>query len=124
MFRECRLICAQQDYQQLQDNSVLKFTDLLSSTNIRRPHSTNQKVVQGKCPLHFVEFNGVVSSNTLFSNTSVLTNSLLSRANSTCKGSRDTSFGRTLLRSSGGVQVRFRVRFQAVKVPSWGKIPS
>ena len=43
-----------------------------------------QKVVQGKCPLHF-HSNGVVCSNTLFSNASALTNSLLSRANSTCK---------------------------------------
>ena len=57
-------------------------------TLLRRPHSTNQKVVQGKCPLHFVHFNGVVCPNTLFSNTFVLTNSLLFRANSTCKGSR------------------------------------
>ena len=51
----------------------------------RRPHSTYQKVVQGKCPLHFLHFNGVVCSNTLFSNTSALTNSLLFRANSTRK---------------------------------------
>ena len=55
---------------------------------VRRPHSTNQKVVQGKCPLHVVLFNGAVCSNTLFSNTSVLTNSLSFRANSACKGSR------------------------------------
>ena len=53
------------------------------SPEIRRPHSTYQKVVQGKCPLHFHHFNGVVCSNTLFSNTSALTNSLLFRANST-----------------------------------------
>ena len=55
---------------------------------MRRPHSTYQKVVQGKCPLHVLDFNGVVCSNTLFSNTSALTNSLLFRANSTRKGSR------------------------------------
>ena len=54
----------------------------------RRPHSTYKKVVQGKCPLHFLHFNGVVCSKTLFSNTSALTNSLLFRVNSTCKGSR------------------------------------
>ena len=53
--------------------------------NFGRPHSTYQKVVQGKCPLHFLHFNGVVCSNTLFSNTSALTNSLLFMANSTCK---------------------------------------
>ena len=52
-----------------------------------RPRSTYQKV-QGKCPLHFINFNGVVCSNTLFPNTSALTNTLLFRANSTCKDSR------------------------------------
>ena len=41
-----------------------------------------------KRPLHFLHFNGVVCSNTLFSNNSALTISLLFRANSTCKGSR------------------------------------
>ena len=35
----------------------------------RRPHSNYPKVLQGKCPLHFLNFNGVVCSNTLFSNT-------------------------------------------------------
>ena len=39
-------------------------------------------------PSSFVKFNGVVCSNTLFSNTSVLTNSLSFRAMSTFKGSR------------------------------------
>ena len=53
--------------------------------NFRRPHSAYQKVVQGKCPLHFLLFNGVVCSNSLFSNTSALTNSLLFMADSTCK---------------------------------------
>ena len=38
--------------------------------------------------LNFLRFNGVVCSNTLFSNTSALTNSLLFMANSTRKGSR------------------------------------
>ena len=52
---------------------------------VRRPHSSYQKVVQGKCPLHFLNLNGVVCSNTLFSNTSALTSSLLFRGNSTCK---------------------------------------
>ena len=46
---------------------------------------TYKKVVQGKCPLHFLHFSGAVCSNTLFSNASSLTNSLLFRANSTCK---------------------------------------
>ena len=46
------------------------------------------KVVQGKCPLHFLHFNGAICSNTVFSNTSALPNSLLYRANSTCKSSR------------------------------------
>ena len=41
-----------------------------------------------KCPLHFLDLNGVVCPNTLFSNTSALTSSLLFRANSTCTGSR------------------------------------
>ena len=54
-------------------------------TSFRRPHSTYKKVVQGKCPLNFLYFNGVVCSNTLFSNTSSLTNSLFFRANSTCQ---------------------------------------
>ena len=44
-----------------------------------------QRVVQGKCPLHFVNLNGVVCSNTLFSNTSALTSSLSFWGNSTCK---------------------------------------
>ena len=55
------------------------------SATLRRPHSTYQNVIQGKCPLHFLHFNGVVCSNTLFSNTSALTNSLLFMANSTRK---------------------------------------
>ena len=55
---------------------------------VRRPHSTYQSVVQGKCPLRFLHFNGVVCSNTPFLNTSALTSSQLFRANSTCKGSR------------------------------------
>ena len=42
-------------------------------------------VVQGKRPLHFLDLNGVVCSNTLLSNTSALTSSLLFRGNSTCK---------------------------------------
>ena len=52
---------------------------------IRRPHSSYQRVVQGKCPLHFLNLNGAVCSNTLFSNASALTSSLLFRGNSTCK---------------------------------------
>ena len=44
---------------------------------VRRPHGTYQKSVQGKCPLHFLHLNRVVCSNTLFSNTSASTNSLL-----------------------------------------------
>ena len=39
-------------------------------------------------PPLFYSFYGVVCSNTLFSNTSAFTNSLLFWANSTCKGSR------------------------------------
>ena len=65
-----------------QKNSRLKFRSL---EKIRRPRSTYKKVVQGKCPLHFIDLNGVVCSNTLFSNTSALTSSLLFRGNSTCK---------------------------------------
>ena len=48
----------------------------------------------------FLHFNGAVCSNTLFSNTSALTNSRLFRANSTRKGSRTllgSSFGGVLL---------------------------
>ena len=52
---------------------------------LRRPHSSYQRVVQGKCPLHFLNSNGAVCSNTLFSSTSALTSSLLFRGNSTCK---------------------------------------
>ena len=51
----------------------------------RGPHSSYQRVVQGKCPFQFVLLNGVVCSNTLFSNTSALTSSLLFWGNSTCK---------------------------------------
>ena len=51
----------------------------------RGPHSSYQRVVQGKCPLHFLNLNGVVCSNTLFSNTSALPSSLLFWGNSTCK---------------------------------------
>ena len=54
-------------------------------SSIRRPHSSYQRVVQGKCPLHFLNLNGAVCSNTLFSNTSALTSSLLFWGNSTCK---------------------------------------
>ena len=52
---------------------------------VRRPHSSYQRVVQGKSPLHFLHFNGAVCSNALFSNTSALTSSLLFRGNSTRK---------------------------------------
>ena len=62
-----------------------KFNNRDLPERVRRLHSTYQKVVQGKCPLNFLHFNGVVCSNTLFSNTSALTNSLLFRANSTRK---------------------------------------
>ena len=41
-----------------------------------------------KYPLHFVHFNGAICSNTLCSNTSVLTKYLSFRAVPTCKGSR------------------------------------
>ena len=58
----------------------------------RRSHSAFQNVVQGKCPLHFLQFNGAICSNTLFSNTFALTSSLLFRADSTCKGSRTPRF--------------------------------
>ena len=37
------------------------------------------KVVQGKCPFHFLHSNGAVCSNTPLSNTSALTNSLFFR---------------------------------------------
>ena len=49
---------------------------------------TYQTVVQGKCPLNFLHFNGVVCSNALFSKTSALTTSLLFQANSKCKESQ------------------------------------
>ena len=52
-----------------------------------RPKSLRKKSFNS-CPYHFLHFNGVVGSNTLFSNASALTNSLLFRANSTCKSSR------------------------------------
>ena len=64
-------------------------------SRFRRSHSTYKKVVQGKCPLHFLHFNGAVCSNTLFSNTSALTSSPLFRANSTCKGSRTPRWSNT-----------------------------
>ena len=38
-----------------------------------------------KCPFIFLNLNGAVCSNTLFSNTAALTSSLLFRATSTCK---------------------------------------
>ena len=68
---------------QTQTNAEFRLSEM--GPKIRRPHSTYKKVVQGKCTLHFLHFNGVVYSNTLFSNTSALTNSLLLRANSPCK---------------------------------------
>ena len=37
--------------------------------------------MQGKCPFNFLHFNGVVCSNTLFSNTSALTSSLFLHGN-------------------------------------------
>ena len=53
---------------------------------VRRPHSTYQKVVQGKCPLHFFILMEPFARTLFFSNTSALTNSLLvCRTNSTCK---------------------------------------
>ena len=58
---------------------------MVSALFLRRPHSSYQRVVQGKCPLHFLNLNGVVCSNTLFSNTSALTSSQLFKGNSTCK---------------------------------------
>ena len=45
----------------------------------------SKRVVQGKCPFHFVLLNGAVCSNILFSNTSALTSSLLFWGNSTCR---------------------------------------
>ena len=57
----------------------------LLAPHVRRPHSSYKRVVQGKCPLHFLNLNGVVCSNTLFSNTSALSSSLLFRGNSTGK---------------------------------------
>ena len=48
----------------------------ISAPPVRRPHSSYQRAVQGKCPLHFLNLNGAVCSNTLFSNTSALTSSL------------------------------------------------
>ena len=50
------------------------------------------KAVLGKCPLHFFLFNGIVCSNTLFSNASALTVSLPVLSNSTCRGSRPPLF--------------------------------
>ena len=60
-------------------------TRVMIHPGVRRPRSTYKKVVQGKCPLHFINLNGAVCSNTLFSNTSALTSCLLFRGNSTCK---------------------------------------
>ena len=78
----------------------------LWNPTLRGPHSTYQKVLQGKCPLHFLHYiNGVVCSNTLFSNTSALTISLLFKANSTSDYMQrfsNTSFGRTLPGSNFG----------------------
>ena len=66
----------------------LKF--IQCRTGVGRPHSTKLEAngCSRKCPLHLVRFNGVVCSNTLFSNTSVSANSLSFRADSTFKGSR------------------------------------
>ena len=91
----------------------------------RWPHSTYQKVVQGKCPLLFANFNGAVCSNTLFSNDFCLnTNPLLFRGNSTCKGSR------TLIWSNAsGFQFwgpLARTKFQSARcgLPMYGKVLS
>ena len=44
-----------------------------------------KRLFKENAPFIFFIFNGVVCSNTLFSNTSALTNSLLFKENSTCK---------------------------------------
>ena len=67
---------------------------------VGRPHSTYQKVVQGKCPLHFVLFNGVFCSNALFSNTSALTTVIQGKFY--MQRFSNTSFGQTLLGSNFG----------------------
>ena len=65
---------------------------LCSATGVKarvwRPRSTYQRVVPRKMPPSFLHFYGANCSNTLFLNTSALTNSLLFRANSTCKVSQ------------------------------------
>ena len=60
-----------------QKSAKERFRIKIASHPTRKPHSAYQKAVQGKCPLHVLRFNGAICSNTLFSNTSALTNSLL-----------------------------------------------
>ena len=74
------------------------------NTPLRRPRSTYQKGCSRKnAPI----FNGAVCSNTLFSNTSAFTSSLLFRAKLYMQRFSNTSFGRTLLDSSvGGLLVQ------------------
>ena len=64
---------------------------------MRRPHSTCQKVVQGKCPLHSLPLNGAVCSNTLFANTSFLDHLSVILGKFCMQRFSNTSFGRTLL---------------------------
>ena len=45
---------------------------IIHRAHTNKLHSANPKRVQGKCPLHFVNFNGAVCLNTLFLNTKVL----------------------------------------------------
>ena len=80
-------------------NRVIRITN--REILVRGPHSSYQTVVQGKCPFHFVLLNGVVWSNTLFSNTSALTSSLYSGEMLHARFS-NTSFARTLLGSNFG----------------------
>ena len=95
-------------------------TPKMITLHVRRPHSTYQKVVQGKSPLHFLHFYGVVCLKALFSNTSALTNSLFFMANSACKGSRTPRLVEHFrVPNFGGLLLEQTICRQCVAFPTW-----
>ena len=71
-------------------------------TSVRRPHSTYQTVVQGKCPLHCIHFNGVVLLEHSFPEHLCLDQFSVIQNNFYMQRFSNTSFGRTLLGSNFG----------------------
>ena len=68
---------------------------------VRRPHSSYQRVVQGKCPLHFLIWMGSIA-RTLFSRTLLPWPAVCYSGEILHARFSNTSFGRTLLGSNFG----------------------